>query len=76
MTQVVRKVKVRIRRPTIIVLAMAPNSEKGKPDHRICLDRHNTVFCTCKGWRYNGHSCGHLTEFRRQLASAAEQLGR
>jgi len=72
--KVVRKITVRIRRPVHIVLAMVPSSEKGKPPYKICLDRHNLVFCTCKGWRYNGHTCRHLTEFRQSLASAQEQL--
>jgi hypothetical protein len=74
MAKVSRSIKIRIRRPLHIVLALAPSSEKGKPPYKICLDRHNLVFCTCKGWRYNGHTCRHLTDFRQALASAAEQL--
>lgn len=68
-----KSITVRLRRPTNIVLATVPSSE-GKEPHKICLDRHNMVFCTCKGWRYNGHTCSHLTAFRNRLASAAEQL--
>lgn len=68
--RVVRKIVVRIRKPVHIVLATMPSSEAGKPAYKICLDRHNLVFCTCKGWRYNGHQCRHLTNFRLALESA------
>lgn len=74
MAKVQRSVKIRIRKPVHIVLALVPSSESGKPDHKICLDRHNMVYCTCRGWRYNGHSCRHLTDFREALASASERL--
>jgi hypothetical protein len=74
MTAVSRRIKIRIRRPVDITLAFVPSKQAGDPPHRIALDRHNVVFCTCKGWRYNGHTCTHLTDFRQALASAAEQL--
>ena len=69
-----RTVTIRIRRPVHITLARVPSSQAGTPPYKICLDRHNLVFCTCNGWRYNGHSCPHLTAFRSALASAAEQV--
>lgn len=74
MAKVARKITVRIRKPNHILLALVPSSEEGKPPYKICLDRHNVVFCTCKGWRYNGHTCRHLTNFRAMLSSASEQL--
>jgi len=74
MAKVARKIIVRIRKPVHILLALVPSSEEGKPPYKICLDKHNSVFCTCKGWRYHGHSCRHLTDFRLSLSSAAEQL--
>lgn len=74
--RVARTIKIRIRKPVHIVLATIPSSDEDKPDYKICLDRHNMVFCTCKSWRYNGHSCKHLTAFRASLASASEQLER
>jgi len=74
MAKVIRKIVIRMRRPVDITLAIVPASEEGKKPHRIALDRHNVVFCTCKSWRYNGHSCKHLSDFRRQLASADERI--
>ena len=67
MARVRRTITIRIRRPVHITLATVPSSEPESPPHKICLDRHNLVFCTCKGWRYNGHSCRHLTAFRQAL---------
>jgi hypothetical protein len=67
---VVRHIKFKMRKPTIIVMALVPSSEAGKPPYKICLDKNNTVFCTCRGWRYNGHTCRHLTEFRDALSAA------
>jgi hypothetical protein len=71
---VTKKIKIRIRRPVHIVLALVPSSKEGHPPHKICLDQHNMVYCTCKGWRYNGHTCPGLTAFRDALASAQEKL--
>jgi hypothetical protein len=72
--KVKKSVVIRLRRPVHITLArVASESEPGK-FHEIALDRHNMVFCTCKGWRYNGHSCPHIRRFREQLASAAERV--
>lgn len=73
MAKMARMLKIRLRRPVHIVLALVESSEPGK-QHRICLDRHNMVYCTCRGWRYNGHTCPHLTNFRNTLASAQERL--
>lgn len=74
MAKVVRKIVLRVRRPVDITLAVVPSDSREGKAHRIALDRHNMVFCTCKGWRYNGHTCVHLTRFRRQLATANELL--
>jgi hypothetical protein len=66
---------IRVRRPVHITLAHVPSESnpEGKP-YVIALDRHNMVFCTCKAWRYQGHSCKHLTAFRQALAAASEKL--
>ena len=71
-----RTISIRLRRPTTIVLALVSSSDPKKPPYKISIDKQNLVFCTCKGWRYNGHSCSHLTAFRQSLASAAEQVTR
>ena len=76
MASVRRSITIRLRRPTTIVLALVESSDPKRKPYKICLDRHNLVFCTCKGWRYNGHACSHLTAFRQSLASPAEQLAR
>jgi hypothetical protein len=69
-----RTITIRLRKPVDITLAtVSSDSEPGKT-HRIALDRHNAVFCTCKGWRYNGHSCPHIRAFRERLVSASEKL--
>ena len=57
--------------PKIIVLATVPSDRDSKTVYKISLDRHNMVFCTCKNWRYNGHTCPHLTAFRAALAAKA-----
>jgi hypothetical protein len=74
--KVAKSITIRIRKPRTIVLATVPSDSEPGKDHRICLDIHNMVFCTCKGWRYNGHTCPHLTRFREKLASAQEKIGR
>jgi hypothetical protein len=76
MPRVRRTVTIRIRKPTRIVLAHVPSDSDPTKHYEIALDRHNTVYCTCKGWRYNGHTCTHLTAFRQSIASAAEQITR
>jgi len=72
--KIVKKITVRIKRPTYIVLALVPSHDpKVEKPYKIYLDKHNMVCCTCKGWRYR-HACSHLTDFRQSLASASEQL--
>jgi hypothetical protein len=69
MASVSRSITIRVPRPVHITLA------RGDADpqryYEIALDRHNLIFCTCRGWRYNGHSCKHLTAFRVRLTEAA-----
>lgn len=74
MPKVVRKITIRIRKPVHITLAWVKSSTDPTKRYEIALDRHNVVFCTCKGWRYNGHTCSHLTAFRAMLSSAKERL--
>jgi hypothetical protein len=74
MARLTRAITIRLRKPTTIVLALVPSSDPEKPPYKISLDRHNTIFCNCKSWRYNGHSCRHLTNFREALASPAERV--
>jgi hypothetical protein len=74
MARVSRTISIRIRRPVHIALARVPSESDPRKDYVIALDPHNLVFCTRKGWRFNGHTCKHLTNFRSALAAAAEQV--
>ena len=53
----------------VVVLATVQSDRDPNKAHRICLDKHNLVFCTCKAWRFQGHCCKHLTAFRAMLTT-------
>lgn len=70
MPRVRRTVSIRVAVP--IVLAEVASDTPGKV-YEICLDPQNVVFCTCPAWRYFGHSCKHLTQFRKMLIAATKK---